>query len=55
MREINRALLENGIFGGKDLSDEFPDLGQSAVYCVTEIHTKEDIDKLAYAMADILS
>ncbi len=55
VREINRALLERGIFGGKDLSTEFSDLNSSALYCVTEIHTKEDIDKLAQALADILS
>ncbi len=51
---INRKLLDHKIFGGKDLSQEFPELGQSALYCVTEIHTKEDIDKLAQALADII-
>ena len=29
----------------------FPELGQSALYCVTEIHTQEDIDRLADALA----
>lgn len=47
VREINRNLLEEGIFGGKDLSVDFPELGQSALYCVTEVHAKEDIDRLA--------
>ncbi|GAB6174252.1 aminomethyl-transferring glycine dehydrogenase subunit GcvPA [Paradesulfitobacterium aromaticivorans] len=51
---INRKLLDYKIFGGKDLSQEFPELGQSALYCVTEIHTKEDLDKLAQALADII-
>lgn len=51
--QINKALLEFKIFGGKDLSFEFPELGQSALYCVTEIHTKCDIDKLAYALAAV--
>ena len=37
--EVNRALRERGIFGGKDLSRDFPTLGQSALYCVTEVHT----------------
>lgn len=50
VREINKALLEYKIFGGKDISDEFPEFGQSALYCVTEIMTKEDIDKLVYAL-----
>ena len=34
---INKALRRRGIFGGKDLSREFPELGQSALYCVTEV------------------
>jgi len=52
--EINKALLAKGIFGGKDLSKDFPALNQSALYCVTEIHTKEDIDTLAAALTEVL-
>jgi len=55
VKEINYALLEKGFFGGKDLSADFPRFGNSALYCVTEIHTKEDIDGLAKALTDILS
>lgn len=51
VKEINKDLLKKGIFGGKDLSAEYPFLGQSALCCVTEIHTKEDIDALAEAIA----
>jgi glycine dehydrogenase subunit 1 len=53
VREINKALLSANIFGGKDISREFPIFGQSALYCVTEMHTKEDIDKLVTAFAGI--
>jgi glycine dehydrogenase subunit 1 len=49
-RKINQALLKRGIQGGKDLSKEFPELGNAALYCVTEIHTKEDIDRLTAAL-----
>ncbi|MBM3517875.1 MAG: aminomethyl-transferring glycine dehydrogenase subunit GcvPA [Alphaproteobacteria bacterium] len=52
---VNRALRRKGILGGKDLSREFPRLGQSALYCVTEIHTKGDIDTLAQATKEVLS
>jgi glycine dehydrogenase subunit 1 len=52
--EINKALLEYQIFGGKDLSREFPDMGQCALYCVTEIHSQEKISKLAAALEEIL-
>jgi glycine dehydrogenase subunit 1 len=53
--EINRSLLQRKIFGGKDLSQEFPDLGQCALYCVTEIHTKEDLDFLCGALGEIVT
>ncbi|MCC6499587.1 MAG: aminomethyl-transferring glycine dehydrogenase subunit GcvPA [Anaerolineales bacterium] len=50
--QVNQALLEKGIFGGKDLSAEFPSLGQCALYCVTEVHTQADLDTLAKAIAE---
>jgi len=52
--EINAALRERGIYGGKDLTTEFPELGTSALYCVTEIHRKQDIDRLVAALAEVL-
>ena len=52
--EINKALREHQIFGGKDLSKEFPELGNCALYCVTEVHTKEDIDILVQALKNFL-
>ena len=52
--EIHDALLEKGIFGGKDLSMELPELGQSALYCVTEIHTAKDVDRLAKTLEEVL-
>ena len=54
VRDINKALLKNNIFGGKDISKEFPELGNSALYCVTEIHSPEDIEKLAGALKEVL-
>jgi len=50
--EINKILLDQNIFGGKDLSKEFPQLGNSALYAITEVHTKEDIDKLIDAISN---
>ena len=52
--QINKALLERGIFGGLDLSDDFPSLGQSALYAFTEVTGKEEIDELVSALAEIL-
>jgi glycine dehydrogenase subunit 1 len=50
--EINQALLARGILGGKDLTYEFPQLGNSALYCVTEVHTQQDIDRLVNALEE---
>jgi glycine dehydrogenase subunit 1 len=52
---INRALREESIFGGQDLSHTIPDMGQAALYCVTEMHTKADIDRLAASIAKVVS
>jgi glycine dehydrogenase subunit 1 len=52
--EINAALLQHKIFGGKDLSKDFPSLGQSALYCVTEVHKKNDIDQLAEILTKVI-
>lgn len=52
--EINKALLARDIFGGLDLSEEFPQLGQCALYCFTEATGKDEIDELVAALADIL-
>ncbi len=55
VNKINKFLLEKNIFGGKDISDEFPELGNCAVYCITEIHTKDDIDSLVQALDECLN
>jgi glycine dehydrogenase subunit 1 len=50
--EINGSLLKHRIFGGKDLTLELPELGHSALYCVTEVHSKEDIERLSLALKE---
>jgi glycine dehydrogenase subunit 1 len=52
VQEINKNLLESGIIGGKDISREFPELGNAALFCVTEVHTKADIDRLVGALKE---
>lgn len=54
VREINLKLMEADIFGGKDLSGEFPALGESALFCVTELHTKRDIDRLISTLTEVV-
>ena len=52
--EINEGLLAARIFGGVDLSDAFPEYGSSALYCVTEKHTKADLDSLVAALRKVV-
>jgi glycine dehydrogenase subunit 1 len=52
--EVNKALLDQGILGGKDLSAEFPELGQVALYCVTENRTRMEIDRLVQTLAEVV-
>jgi glycine dehydrogenase subunit 1 len=53
VQDINSALLNRGIQGGKDITLEFPELGHAALYCVTETHTKEEIDRLVAALQEV--
>ena len=52
--QINQALLKEGIFGGKDLTDEFEEFSNCALCCITETHTKENFDQLISALEKIL-
>jgi glycine dehydrogenase subunit 1 len=45
--EVNAALRERGIFGGGELSRH------AALYCVTEVHAPDDIDRLVEALAEV--
>jgi glycine dehydrogenase subunit 1 len=53
--DVNRALLQEGIFGGKDMSADFPQYGQSALFSITELTTQADIDRLAAALKQIVN
>jgi len=56
VKSVNSVLLKrHRIQGGKDVSQEFPELGETALYCVTEVHSQSKIDSLAYALKSILS
>ncbi len=54
-RSVHEGLLERGLHGGRILTDEFPSLGESMLFCVTEVHSKENIDELIQAIESIVS
>jgi glycine dehydrogenase subunit 1 len=51
--KLNAELLRRGIQGGKPVRDEFPELGETSLICVTELHSRDDIDRLVSALVEI--
>ncbi len=52
--EINEALeAEWGIIGGYDLSADYPDRENQMLLCVTEMNSREEIDELVEALAEV--
>ena len=54
VNEAHLGLLDRSIHGGKSLVKEFPELEETALYCVTEMHTKRDIDRLVSVLGEVL-
>jgi glycine dehydrogenase subunit 1 len=52
--DINDGLLDHGIFGGLDVGTFFPEHNNCALYCVSEVHSRADIDRLAQALREVL-
>ncbi len=44
---INDALIEKKIIGGFPLKKFYPELGHAALWCVTEMNSREQIDAVA--------
>jgi glycine dehydrogenase subunit 1 len=55
VEEVLKQLRAEGIQGGRDLSSDFPELGESMLLCVTEVHSQEEIELLAAALGRICS
>jgi glycine dehydrogenase subunit 1 len=54
--EINERLLDEwGILGGYDLGQDYPELKDHMLVCVTEMNSRAEIETLAEALADIAS
>jgi len=54
--EVNaRLLADHGIVGGYDLGRAFPGQGNRMLLAVTELNTRAEIDRLAAALAEVLS
>jgi glycine dehydrogenase subunit 1 len=51
--EINAHLLEHGILGGYDLSQDYPGLKNHMLIAVTEMNSKHDIDTLVQVLSEV--
>jgi glycine dehydrogenase subunit 1 len=51
--EINDHLLDHDILGGYDLSQDYPDLNQHMLIAVTEMNTRDHIDRLVEVLSEV--
>jgi glycine dehydrogenase subunit 1 len=52
--EMLEGLLARGILGGFDLSDDYPELGNSLLICATETKEEADLRQYATALAEVV-
>ena len=48
--KLANNLLAEHIHGGINLKKEFPEIGETMLFCVTEMHSKEDIDRFVQVL-----
>ena len=53
--DLNRRLLQEGIVGGYDLANDYPELAGHMLFCVTEMNSRADIDHLVDTLAEVAS
>lgn len=51
--EINDVLLDHDILGGYNLSQDYPELSRHMLIAVTEMNTRQQIDMLVEALAEV--
>jgi glycine dehydrogenase subunit 1 len=52
--KINDQLLTYGIMGGKALGKDFPELENTFLYSITEMHTQTDVDVLITSLKNVM-
>lgn len=53
--DVNKVLRSHGLLGGHDVTAEDPSFTETALLCITEVHTKRDIDALVDAIAEAVA
>jgi glycine dehydrogenase subunit 1 len=54
-KNVHNQLIKRGFHGGILLKQEFPQFGESMLFCITEIQNKESIDQLVEAIEEIVA
>ena len=54
VEQVNHGLFVRGFLGDEPLNYEFSELGQTSLYCITEMHTLEEIEMLQRSIEEIL-
>jgi glycine dehydrogenase subunit 1 len=49
---VNKKLIQKGIIGGYDLARDYPALTNHMLVAVTEMRTKEEIDRFVMELGD---
>ncbi len=51
--EINRRLLGHKIIGGYELGQAYPHLADCLLFCITELNTRAEMDRLVAALEEV--
>jgi glycine dehydrogenase subunit 1 len=51
--DVHRKLAQRGILAGYPLTHRFRELGEAGAFCITEVHSAEDIMQLAGALREV--
>jgi len=51
-KKIDGLLKKKGVIGGQNLGEEYPELKNCILMCVTEMHKREDIDSLVEVLKE---
>lgn len=54
LSEVNKELHANSIQAGIPLKKDFPELGETSLFCFTEVHSKKNIDTLVSVLKEAL-
>jgi glycine dehydrogenase subunit 1 len=54
VEEVTRKLLVHGYHAGLSLKRSFPELGETSLFCVTEMHSMRDIDGMVSALREVV-